>query len=223
MFWGILVHAGTVAPVSMFQRIGELSGLVRMESFFLISGLLSWMILNKHGTAVVLKKRALVIGLPFAVSLLLLNPLTNWLIHNYHNPPQSFGGFLAGRQIDPVAGPINWHLHLWFLAALIVYTLLAPWIKRGVDVGMRFLAPKSSIRSEELRFLALSTAVVAGCLGARIVFEFALEAWLPESLEFVARSVGNYLPFYALGMLLSAAAGLRGVFSQVHLVQTTLA
>jgi glucan biosynthesis protein C len=50
-----------------------------------------------------------------------------------------------------------------------------------------------------------------------------MEAWLPESSEFVARSVGNYLPFYALGMLLSAAAGLRAVFSQVHVVQTSLA
>lgn len=220
MFWGILVHASTVAKEPVFRAMAEASGLVRMEAFFVISGFLAYMLLKKYGAVVTVKKRLVAIGLPFVTALILLNPLTNWLVHNYHNSPISFGAFLDGARVEPVAGPINWHLHLWFLVALFVYSMLAPVIERTVDAGLRIFGQKWPLKSGELIFLAMAAAVVAGCIWARVVFEYALEPWLPDSLDFVTRSVGNYLPFYALGMLLFAAPRLRAVFSQVHWIQT---
>ena len=222
MFWGILVHASTVAKEPAFRAMAEASGLVRMEAFFVISGFLAYMLLKKYGALVTVRKRLVAIGLPFVTALTLLNPVTNWLVYNYHNPPIPFGEFLDGVRVEPVAGPINWHLHLWFLVALFVYSILAPVIQRAVDVGMRIVGPKSPLKSGESIFLAMAAAVVGGCIGARVVFEYVLEPWLPDSLDFVTRSVGNYLPFYALGMLLFAAPRLRVVFSQVHWIQTIL-
>ena len=222
MFWGILVHASTVEKVPVFRTIAEISGLVRMEAFFVISGFLAYMLLKKYGAVATVRKRLVAIGLPFVTALVILNPVTNWLVYNYHNAPISFAAFLSGERVDPVNGPINWHLHLWFLVALFVYSLLAPFLEKMVDAGVRIVSPRSPFKSSQLRFFAMASTVVASCIAARVIFEYAFEPLLPESLDFVTRSVGNYLPFYALGMLLFAVPSLRREFSSVHWIQTVL-
>ncbi|WP_193210597.1 acyltransferase family protein [Luteolibacter marinus] len=222
MFWGILVHVSTVAKVPFFRMCAEISGLVRMEAFFVISGFLAYMLLKKYGARRTLKKRLVAIGVPFVTALVLLNPVTNWLVYSYHNHSISFRDFLSGEFAEPVVGPVNWHLHLWFLVALFVYTILAPLIERGVDTVVKMFGPKETVRSCEVAFLTMAVVVTAGCIVARVAFEYAFEPLLPSWLDFVTRSVGNYLPFYVLGMLLFASTPLRRVFSSAHWVQTVV-
>lgn len=217
MFWGILVHSSTLDPDNkVFRSFAEVSGLVRMEAFFVISGFLAYMLLKKYGAMVTVKKRVLAIGVPFVTALVILNPVTNHLIYTYHNGPISFVAYLTGEGITGNRGPMNWHLHLWFLLALFVYSLLAPVVERIIDRGLA--ASRFSIRPPELAFLAMCAGVAAGCLASRIGFELVKDA-LPQGSHYVIRSIGNFLPFYILGMLLFASPRLREVFSKVHWLQ----
>lgn len=221
MFWGILVHASTVSESALFRGIAIVSGLVRMEAFFVISGFLAYMLLKKYGARVTVRKRLLAIGVPFVAALLLLNPLTNYLVYCYHNPPLSFPAFLRGEGIAGAKGPMNWHLHLWFLAALFVYSLLAPFIGRAVDGGLRLAGDRGRRVPPGITFFAMGTGTAAACIAARVVFEVVKPA-LPVELHYVARSIGNFLPFYALGMLLFASPVLRELFSRAHWFQILL-
>lgn len=230
MFWGILVHASTVEHSKIFRTIAEISGLVRMEAFFIISGFLAYMLLKKYGAKVTVKKRLLAIGLPFVTALLLLNPATDYLIYCYHNPPIPFMDYLAGKGIAGAEGPMNWHLHLWFLVALFVYSLLAPFLGRAVDAVMSASygrTPRSWTLGKlaplvpGLKFLTLSLMVCAACVAARIAFEL-VKPTLHVEAHYVVRSIGNFLPYYTLGMVLFASIELRNIFSKARWFQTTL-
>ena len=222
MFWGILVHASTVAKSGVFLGIATVSGLVRMEAFFVISGFLAYMLLKKYGARVTVRKRLLAIGVPLLAALILLNPVTNYLVYCFHNPPIPFAGFLSGEGIAGAKGPINWHLHLWFLIALLIYSMLAPLIERAVDFAVKLVGRgEEPVRSSSGVFLGIGAGMAIACIGSRIVFEL-IKPGLPGEMHYVVRSIGNFLPFYALGMLLFASPPLRGVFSKLHLIQTIL-
>lgn len=230
MFWGILVHASTVEHSKIFRTIAEISGLVRMEAFFIISGFLAYMLLQKYGAKVTVKKRLLAIGLPFVTALVLLNPATNYLVYCYHNPPVPFMDYLAGKGIAHPQGPMNWHLHLWFLLALFIYSLLAPFLGRAVDAMMKasvdrtprpWTLGKLAPLVPGLKFFTLSLMVCAGCVGARIAFELIKPALHAEA-HYVVRSIGNFLPYYALGMVLFASIELRNIFSRARWFQIIL-
>ena len=225
MFWGILVHTSTVEGSRFFTRCAELSGLVRMEAFFIISGFLAYMLLQKYGGTATVKKRLVAIGVPFVAALVLLNPVTNYLIFVYHNHPLPFADYLAGKGTEGGEGPMNWHLHLWFLVALFVYSLLAPLLGKMVDAvigraGSRN-TPSPRLIAGEFKFLAICVVLSVACLGSRICFE-AVKPVLPEDAWFVVRSIGNFLPFYTLGMVLFASAELRVIFSKAHWLQIAL-
>lgn len=218
MFWGVLVHSSTLDPDNhVFRGFAVVSGLVRMEAFFVISGFLAYMLLKKYGAKVAVNKRLLAIGVPFVTALMLLNPVTNYLIYTFHNSPIGFADYLAGKGIVDAEGPMNWHLHLWFLIGLFVYSLLAPLVERLIDRGLA--ASRLSIARPELAFFVMCAGVAAACLASRIGFEL-IKPVLPVESHYVFKSLGNFLPFYALGMLLFAAAGMREIFSRVHWLQT---
>jgi len=262
MFWGILVHTSTLAPVDpahpamasvIFRKFAEASGLVRMEAFFIISGFLAYMLLQKYGGAKTVKKRLVAIGVPFITALVLLNPLTNYLVFMFHNHTLSFADYLGGKGTEYAHGPGNWHLHLWFLIALFVFSLLAPLVGKVVDVLMQ----SSSARTPRawttgklaplvpgLKFFAICVMVSAACVGWRVVFElvkdlctaqsgslsgilgesnYAVLCSVAEQSEFVIRSIGNMLPYYALGMVLFASTELRAIVFRGRWFQTLLA
>ncbi len=218
MFWGILVHASTLDPENpVFRFFVTVSGLVRMEAFFVISGFLGYMLLKRYGAKVTVKKRLVAIGLPFFVALVLLNPLTNYFIFNYHNGPVALVDYFGGRGTDGAIGPMNWHLHLWFLIALFIYALLSPAAETLVDKSLAIM--KFAIRRAGLAFFAISVGMMVSCLASRIMFELVKDT-LPVPWHYVIRSIGNFLPFYVLGMFLFASPRMREVFSNLHWVQT---
>jgi glucan biosynthesis protein C len=217
MFWGILVHASTLDPGNhVFHFFAVVSGLVRMEAFFVISGFLGYMLLKRYGARATVKRRLLTIGLPFVAALVLLNPLTNYLIFTYHNGPITFADYLASKVPDRANGPMNWHLHFWFLIALFIYSLVSPVAEWLIDKSLEIF--KFSIRHPGAAFFAMAVGLMFGCLASRIVFELIKDA-IPVPSQYLIRSIGNFLPFYAFGMLLFASPRLREVFSRFHWVQ----
>ncbi|WP_035611323.1 acyltransferase family protein [Haloferula sp. BvORR071] len=266
MFWGILVHTSNVAPSPFFQACANLSHMVRMEAFFIISGFLAYMLLQKYGSGKTVRKRLVAVGVPFVVALVLLNPSTKHLVYVFNFQPIPFVDYIAGKGsagLDAVnqarlagdelaAWPGNWHLHLWFLLALFFYSLLAPLLGKAVDSLMASSLERSprawtlgrlAPLVPGLKFMAICLMVCGACVGWRIVFEFCdkfipqhadripdsfrafvpFTKGIPESLQYVIRSIGNYLPFYTLGMVLFASGQLRAIFSKAHWIQAVVA
>lgn len=239
MFWGILVHTSTLSPVdsahpsmasTIFANFSALSHMVRMEAFFIISGFLAYMLLQKYGAKTTVKKRLIAIGVPFVAGLILLNPLTNYLVFMFHNHTLSFADYLAGKGTAHAKGGGNWHLHLWFLLTLFVYSLLAPFLGRAVDALMqnsngrtpRAWTLKLAPVVPALKFFVMCMLVSTACLGWRVIYEM-IKPMLGVEWHYVLRSTGNMLPYYALGMVLFASVELRAIFSGCRWIQTVLA
>jgi len=115
MMWGILVHTGTLGDSAFFDGATWLSGLVRMSAFFIVSGFLSYMLVERYGARTTVIKRILSVGVPFITCLVLLNPVTNYLIYCYHNPSIPLLEYLRTGGTEKAKGPMVWSLHLWFL------------------------------------------------------------------------------------------------------------
>lgn len=121
MLFGIFVHVGTLSSgAGLSQWIFWISDHFRMGTFFIISGFFAVLIFERRGAIGFLKHRATALLIPFFAALILLNPVTNWLVHLYHNGPVGLIDYLAGRA-EPGARAANWFLHLWFLVSLIIY------------------------------------------------------------------------------------------------------
>ena len=221
MMYGIFVHTSTLGPSPILKTLAMLSGLVRMEAFFVVSGFLALMLLRKYGTRLTLVKRFASIGIPFAVTLVALNPVTNWLVYSYHNAPIPFWDYLVGSGVssDP-KGPMVWHLHIWFLVTLLLYALVTPLASSIVD----WLRSSAVLRRAEtlpsaVVFALIGVGVAGACLGFRVFNDFVLEVPLSYTpFAFIVKSTLVYFPFFFLGMLLFAVPWLLALFERMHWV-----
>lgn len=115
MFLGVLVHAshadydlGTFEPVRFF------SGSFRMACFFLISGYFAPSLLERYGPRRFLGKRLLLLAVPALFCSAVLNPFALHAMRHY----------LATAPVATEPA-LNWHLHVWFLFTLMLYTCAA--------------------------------------------------------------------------------------------------
>ncbi len=241
MFWGILVHVSNVAPNTFFQTCASVSHLVRMEAFFIISGFLAYMLLQKYGGGKTVRKRLVAVGVPLVAALLLLNPVTKYLAYVFYVHPISFADYVSGHGTANLgelsqAGleakeiwtwPGNWFLHLWFLLALFFYSMLAPLLGKAVDLVMRdsqdrmprpWTLGRLAPLVPGLKFLMICLLVGSACVGWRVI----LSVISPGKVDYVVSSIGNFLPYYTLGMVLFASHELRKIFASFHWVQLIL-
>lgn len=110
---------------------------VRIPLFFMISGFLSALVVNKKGVKYFLKQRILKILLPFVLSLLVIIPIMLELYKGLH---MDCGvglcefNWLQVYSIDSLKDISP--AHLWFLYYLFIYSLVAPfimWLKIKVN------------------------------------------------------------------------------------------
>ncbi|MFA7440125.1 MAG: acyltransferase family protein [Sphingomonadaceae bacterium] len=127
MLFGIMVHAATIADNPFFTFVKDASNLFRMATFMLISGFFTALVATRSADiSTYYRGRMRVLVFPLVSTLLLLNPVTTWLIHIWHNNFMGFGEWLGGGWRSPTRGNDVWHLHLWFLFSLIAYALVTP-------------------------------------------------------------------------------------------------
>jgi len=226
MMYGIFVHASTLGPSPTPETLAMLSGLVRMEAFFVVSGFLSMMLVRKYGTRLTLVKRFASIGIPFAFTLVALNPMTNWLVYSYHNAPIPIWDYLIGSGVSPDAkGPMVWHLHVWFLLTLLLYALVTPLASTLVD-GLRssVVLRRAETLSGALVFALMGAGVAGACLALRAFNDLVLEIPLSHTpFAFIVRSALVYFPFLFLGMLLYAVPWLHALFERMHWIHLVVA
>ncbi|MFN7224032.1 MAG: acyltransferase family protein [Paracoccaceae bacterium] len=208
ILYGLLVHTATLGVSGPLRLISDISGYFRMGTFFLVSGFFAAMVLRRYGPALFLKKRALALLVPLACGLILLNPVTNWLIWCWHNPPMPFLDYLqlaAAGSLPAGKGPMVWHLHLWFLISLAFYVACAP---VAVALGRRlpsWPADRLAALPGWACVMVVAATIAVTSLALRIGYEIALEPALlvmgADRYTWLVRNTLYYWPMFLTGML----------------------
>lgn len=240
ILWGIPVHACVISHSEFFHLVSDISNCVRMEAFFMISGFLSYMLVKRYGASTIMRKRVIATGIPLLTVVLLLNPITNWLILHYQVDKAAaltpdlkvvaptLGEFFTGKipwQFFDDRAKItwNWHLHIWFLAVLLCLASLSSPIISALDRAKKALRSLPS-RLPDWAVLTLTAAVaVFFCVVARLGYEAAVKPFTSPSFHYPLRMVGYYFAFFALGMAMYCSPRLLRIFTSYHWLQLAFA
>ena len=206
MFFGVLVHGATLdyRPDLLFEGVRTVSDHFRMATFFVISGYFTALVCQRLPAGAYVRNRALLLLVPLVSALLLVNPLANWLIHNWHNQPMSLAAYLLdGGWRRPALGNGVWHLQMWFLFALVFYALLAPLVVRAAQQALWLrLMDRWSGLSPAMRLWAVALAMGALILLCRGLHDALLyKLFAGTRLAWVFNATMNYLPWTLLGAL----------------------
>ena len=208
MLYGLVLHATLIGNNPLFIVIRDISGLFRMDAFFLISGYFTVMLCVRSSYRAFMINRARTLLVPFMAALILLNPLSWWLLQWFHGG----GNALVNR--DWSRPGTVWHMHLWFLLTLFVYVAVAPLVlklasSRPVTAALEWMMQ----RAVAVRMLLLSI-LVGGCVVALRGFaDIVVMPWVPGPLEFVTQRTFNFFAYFAVGMV---AYRNRTLFGTLH-------
>lgn len=227
ILYGVLVHTATLGATWPLTLISDISGYFRMGTFFLVSGFFGAMVLQRSGGAEFLKKRALALLVPLLCGLVFLNPVTNWLIWNWHNAPLALLEFLqrawAETLPQPHKGPVVWHLHLWFLISLSFYAVMTPVVvstTRRLGGATRAFGDRLAQLPGWLCVMVVAAMIAMTSLGLRIFYEIALERALPHdgwNIPWLVRTTFYYWPMFLTGVAVFHHAGFAARFQTVSL------
>lgn len=215
MLFGLVVHTGTLSDTRAFGIVSLASDHFRMATFFVISGFFTAMIGSRRSYGAFLAARAQALLVPLAVGLVLLVPLTNWLVYLWHTGPVGFASYLSGERPLPAQfSAHSWHLHLWFLVSLFTYVVASPLIYSFWDNPLGLAVLKCLAKNKFLTVPLLGMIAAAGEIVARLIWRLTLEdalaigpfGWLP-------RATLGYCIYFVLGM---AAFIHRPFFEAMH-------
>jgi peptidoglycan/LPS O-acetylase OafA/YrhL len=240
ILWGIPVHACVISHSEFFHLVSDISNCVRMEAFFMISGFLSYMLIKRYGASTIMKKRVIATGIPLLSVVLLLNPITNWLILHYQvdkaaaltpdlkvvapSLAEFFTGHIPWQFLDDRAKITwNWHLHIWFLAVLLCLASLSSPIISALDRTKAALRSLPSRWPDWLVLFLVGGVAIFFCVAARLGYEAAVKPFTSPSFHYPLRMVGYYFAFFALGMAMYTSPRLLRIFTSYHWLQLALA
>jgi glucan biosynthesis protein C len=214
MLYGVFLHAPVIVgdPTGGWVETG--SSYFRMPGFFIISGFFSAMVLQRMmDFSLFLRQRLILLMVPFLTVLILANPLTLILLaqHYGYEPPLGVAAFFSAK-MGP-GGIWVWHLHLWFLISLAVYTLCLP-LACGLVVWLRPVLTRIETwpAFAAIGTLALATGVacVAGRAAASILDQTLLRG-MSGAYIFIATL--RFAPFFVLGVVFFRQRALLKTFS----------
>lgn len=215
MLLGVLIHAADPYALAtrwlvrdpqgspVFDALVDSIHLFRMPAFFLVSGYFSMRLLRGRATSAFLHERLRRIGVPLLATLLTVNLLqVLWLAPAAASPVAVLlAAWRDGR----------WIGHLWFLAYLLAFCAMAA-----------ALAPLLRRLALPRRWPAAATIAVLLLLGtAAALLPPALAHWRPQwSTALWLGAIDpldllDYLPFFAVGLLLETDAVLLWQFSRL--------
>jgi peptidoglycan/LPS O-acetylase OafA/YrhL len=194
MLYGLLLHATTIGTTPLFVAISDVSAHFRMATFFLVSGFFTAMMCGRSDLGTFLTNRSRMLLVPFFATLLLVNPVTQWLFQWFHGG----GNMLANPEW---VGRPMWFMHLWFLLSLTVYAFCAPalvWLAGAAPAGRVVAGLERIGPGPGLLVVTLLVAGVAVVL--RGFSDVVLGPRLPEWGEFIAQRTFYYFAFFAAGV-----------------------
>jgi len=194
MILGVFVHASHADyDLGDYQAIRFFSGSFRMACFFLISGYFSAAMLARYSDGQYLRRRLLSLGVPALFAVLVLNPPALTAMQHY----------FASSPV-PSAPIVNWHLHVWFLFVLMLYSLVARPLLRAWQVLSGSLVRWFGAGYAEALGMALITAAASVVLKALEKWGTALP-WFNGYSEILCSGVED-LPYFAFGLFMQRSA-----------------
>lgn len=208
MLFGIVVHGTTIATpyieqMPVFWGIQEVSDLFRNATFFLMSGIFTALVFTKRNLGAYARSRFELLAVPLAMGMIFIVPITNWLVHTWHNGPETFPDYISGGMNQPTRGNDTWALHLWFLYSLLIYAALTPlivpvitkpWFQRVLNAYL-----------DRTRGFTLWTNVLVFSLGivlGRAAYDQGLRYLVEDTLfAWIGRATLFYLPVFILGAI----------------------
>lgn len=201
MLYGLLLHGATIGDTPLFHAISVTSEHFRMATFFLVSGYFTAMVASRNSLGTFLRNRGRLILVPLVAGVLLLNPITNWLIQLYHGGGESLSDFVNGGWRLPLPGPVVWHLHLWFLISLFVYAMLTPLLLRVASTDLATgLVARLERAGPFLHLFGLTVLVALSVVVLRGIADQLLVPFLPERAHFLVQATSNFLAYFAAGL-----------------------
>ena len=202
MLVGVFIHTSTIGNFGTIENLGIFSDMFRMSLFFMISGYLAGLLLSKQSILKFLKSRFRNLFVPLAFGLIVLNPLTLYLVYTYLNgQPSSLTSLwqaIIGNTQD-VKGQLVWHLHLWFLISLIFYALAAPvllaWAK-AIARTFRTFHNRTKLHGQICGVTFITLSVLLILIGLE-----AVES-ITGPLPWLLRVTALYTPYYFIGLVL---------------------
>lgn len=166
--------AATLGPTAIFL----------MGTFFLVSGLFTPGALESKGTRAFVRDRVLRLGVPFALSAIVIWPATMWIAYRASGQTVSYGFLLVGRDRLIDSGG------LWFAEVLLIISLGYVVLRR---LGRGTWTPAITIAN-----LALLAATVTGAT-------FFVRRWFsargPEYLDLHIWQWPQLIAMFALGVI----------------------
>ena len=223
MTMGIFLHGGIVASALWAPAVvSYFSGMFRMKLFFFIGGFFIAQVASRKGTISVLRDRIVRLGVPLLAFVVLVNPVANYLLFSASVGPVDFWTFVSPRYQFPATAPdyMNWHLQLWFLLTLLVYSLLTP----VVMPLARFLSNTSFLewllkRDSTYALLLLGVILTVLFVAARSAHFVLFQRYLQGGpLNFPVQATLWYFPYFVLG---AVAFMNRRLFDLMHTVRWT--
>lgn len=222
MLFGVFVHGYLlVLAFPQFQIFPETSTYFRMATFFAVSGLLGSLVLSRQTTGTYIRGRLMAVLIPFASALVILNPVTLWMMDSYRGGDASLlEAVQSSMQSDRENIKVVWHLHLWFLLSLAVFALLAPLIRRGLTRSTSVVERTLGAINPTLRGFAVAALVTGVGLAMRVLGE-VVAPWMYDA--WLLRATLIYLPFFVLGIAIERVPSLRALTRSANLPLTGVA
>ncbi len=205
MFFGILSHGATLDHngIAFFDMIKLSSDMFRMATFFMVAGFFTGMVATRSGVASYVRGRVILIVVPLVTALVTLNPITNYLIHTWHNGPMTLRHyFLEGGWAEPSLGKDVWHLQMWFLFSLFAYAMLTPLLMSVLRLpAVTRLIDRYVTVTGRWTLWTTGLVIAVSVLAMRAVDTTMVEPLLRGTrMSFIAKATLNYMPYFTLGL-----------------------
>lgn len=227
MLLGVVLHSarpyssGTwrvndAQEIPLLDALGSALHLFRMPAFFVVAGFFAMYLICRRPTPVFLRERMQRALVPLVVVLFTVNLLQLWFLSEYR--AADVAGFIS-TVLRPAMQDGDLASHLWFLAALAIYFALAALFAPQLRALARRGQGGSARRTGAAHFAVIAAAVLAplavAVLGT-LTGAWIERAWLNEYVLGLVRvsTVLKYLPFFAVGVLLSADPRLLDRFAR---------
>lgn len=214
MLFGLLLHATTLDTFGWLDSIPFISGQFRMATFFAASAMLSVFVLQRRPAGPFVRKRLIMLLVPFITGVLILNPATLWLIWQVRgSEPESLSAILSlSISSDGLSKPENlvWHLHLWFLVALAVYATLTPALNRIIGSAQISQSFDKLLQRIPATLWVISFALAAA--GVAMLLRIAGEILFPQLYDWwLTRATLLNFTFFITGIFIVHSHKLRAV------------
>lgn len=234
MSFGVVLHAGLVAPSSVSKAVGFVSSTFRMNLFVFIAGFFVALLRAKRPANEVLRDRLIRFGIPAIVVISTVSWIDHYYFINLLAGRRSFAEIasapfawnIAGFDWGKVPKFVTWHGQLWFLIVVILYCLAA-----GMFFRLASFRPiKAGIEAiERDSGSAIISALVAITmaflfLGGRVVHFLTTQQVLGGGpFNFIAQQMWIYSAWFLLGIIAFRSAGVYRLMHRFHPWNTLVA